>query len=249
MNKPIVICEESFQVAWRKVCDELSKTNWELWDVVVEIGNPLFINMDYDKLITEFAKEHSLIKPRDVAYTIFPYGFYYLNRNPEKFYKNYWRFFKHTRKSEHSGWGTYFERMIRYPWGEQEVDQLGKIIKSIKGSERILRAAYTMIIPKPGPENTKLRGAPCLNYIAVRTEPSSTGRIINLLAVYRNHDFLERAYGNYLGLCKLLEYIVSETGSNIGKVTCMSSHAFVGKFKTALKDLICNDIQEGVTNE
>lgn len=248
MNKPIVICEESFQKAWSEVCHELSKNNWELWDVIVEIGNPLFINMNYDKLITEFAKEHNLIKPKDVAYTIFPYGFY-LNRNSEKFYKNYWRFYKHTRKSKHRGWGTYFERMIRYPGGGKEVDQLGKIINSINRSGRIFRAAYTMIIPIPGSENIKMRGAPCLNYLAVRTEPSSAGRIINLLAVYRNHDFLERAYGNYLGLCKLLEYIVIETGSNIGKVTCMSSHAFVGNFKVDLKDLIYNDIDEGVTNE
>lgn len=249
MNKPIVICEESFQEAWRKVSIELSKNKWELWDIVIEIGNPLLINMDYDKTVTEFAVEHCLIKPRDVAYTIFPYGFYDLNRDAEKLYKNYWRFFKHTRRSEHSGWGTYFERMIRYPGEKSEVDQLGNIIKSINNRSRNSKAAYTIIIPKPGSENIKPLGSPCLNYLAIRTEPSNESRIINLLAVYRNHDFLERAYGNYLGLCKLLEYIANETGSNVGKVTCISSHAFVGKFKIDFKDLISNDFQEGVTNE
>lgn len=249
MNKPIVICEGNFQAAWRKVCIELSKNKWELWDIVVEIETPLLINMDYNNLVTQFAMDHNLIKPRDVAYTIFPYGFYYLDRDSERLYKKYWRFFKYTRKKDHSGWGTYFERMISYPIENKKVDQLGNIIKSINNSTRDFRAAYTMIILKPGFENTKLLGSPCLNYLAVRTEPSSSGRAINLLAVYRNHDFLERAYGNYLGLCKLLEYIAYETVSNIGKVTCMSSHAFVNASKIDLKSFISSDIEEGVTNE
>lgn len=247
MNKPIVICEENFQVAWRKACISLSENKWELWDIIVEIENPLLINLDYNEYVTQFAKEHNLIKPRDVAYTIFPYGIYELNRDSEKFYYNYWRFFKYTRKKEHKGWGTYFERMIRYPGGE--VDQLGNIIKAINNRSRNSKAAYIIVIPKPGSENIRPLGSPCLNYLAIRTEQSSNGRVINLLVVYRNHDFLERAYGNYLGLCKLLEYIANETSSSIGKVTCVSSHAYVDKYKIDLKSFIYCFNEEGVTNE
>ncbi|WP_313164658.1 hypothetical protein [Sedimentibacter sp.] len=249
MNRPIVICEDNFQEAWIKVCIELSKNKWELWDVVVEIENPLLFNMEYDKLVTGFSKMHQLIRPKDVAYTIFPYGFYEINRDSDKLYENYWRFFKHARKAKNRGWGTYFERMIRYPGKKGNIDQLGTIIKSINNRSRDLKAAYTIIIPKPGTENTRPLGSPCLNYIAIRTEPSNTGRIINLLVVYRNHDFLKRAYGNYLGLCKLLEYISVETGSNIGKVTCISSHAFVDEFKVDFKNFIFSGIPKGVTNE
>lgn len=244
MNKPIIICKEGFQNAWRDVCIRLKENKWELWDIIVEIENPLLINQEYHECVTEFAKEHNLVKPRDVAYTIFPYGIYELSRDSEKLYKDYWRFFKYTRNREHSGWGTYFERMIRYTGGKSEVDQLGSIIRAINNRSRNSKAAYTIIIPKPGSENTKPLGSPCLNYLAIRSEYSGSRRIINLLAVYRNHDFLERAYGNYLGLCKLLEYIVNETGSSIGKVTCVSSHAFVENNKTDLKNFIYNFTEE-----
>jgi thymidylate synthase len=238
MNTPIVICEMNFQEAWRKACIILSENNWELWDVIVEVQKPLNIDEDYNEVVTKFAKDHRLIKPKDVAYTIFPYGFYDLCKDSEQLYKKYWRFYRYTRKKEHSGWGTYFERMIGYENGTKPVDQLGNIIKSINLSDRILRAAYTMIIPKPGYENIRHLGSPCLNYVAIRTEPTQSGRRINLLAVYRNHDFLERAYGNYFGLCKLLEYIACETNSEVGRLTCISSHAYVPELKKDLRNFI-----------
>lgn len=249
MNSPIVLCERNFQEAWREVCIILSESKWELWDVIVEIKCPLEIDQHYHELVTKFAKQHDLIKPKDVAYTIFPYGFYSQEQGTGKLYKNYWRFFKYTRNKAHSGWGTYFERMIRYPSESGNVDQLGKIINSIRESERISRAAYTMIIPKPGYENIRPLGAPCLNYIAIRTEPAISGRVINLLAVYRNHDFLERAYGNYFGLCKLMEYIAIETGSEIGNLTCISSHAYVPGTRTDLKHFIENSYNYGAAHE
>lgn len=61
---------------------------------------------------------------------------------------------------------------------------------------------------------------------------------LGLLAVYRNHDFLERAYGNYWGLCNLLNFIANEVGATPGPLTCVSSHAYVDKKKTAFKTLL-----------
>jgi len=53
-----------------------------------------------------------------------------------------------------------------------------------------------------------------------------------------NHDFLERAYGNYWGLCNLLAFLAREVGGEPGPLTCMSSHAYVSGRKTALKALV-----------
>ncbi len=61
--------------------------------------------------------------------------------------------------------------------------------------------------------------------ILPKTEPSNPQ--LSLLCVYRNHDFLERAYGNYWGLCYLLNLIACETNMEPGTLTCISSHAYI----------------------
>ena len=59
-----------------------------------------------------------------------------------------------------------------------------------------------------------------------------------MLAVYRNHDFLERAYGNYWGLCNLTGFLAPEVDATPGPITCVSSHAYVSEKKTALKAFV-----------
>ncbi|MCJ7504472.1 MAG: hypothetical protein MUP80_15640, partial [Acidobacteriia bacterium] len=106
--------------------------------------------------------------------------------------------------------------------------------------EYLSKAAYTVLIQKPGGETVRPLGGPCLNYIAVQTEQGQAGRPLTLalLAVYRNHDFLERAYGNYWGLCNLLMFLAKEVGGLPGPLTCVSSHAYVAGKKRELKQLV-----------
>lgn len=84
-------------------------------------------------------------------------------------------------------------------------------------------------------------GSPCLNYVTIQVENTGANRTIHLLAVYRNHDYRERTFGNYWGLCDLLKYICSETSSVVGSVTCISSHAYVVNNKASLLK-IANEI-------
>ena len=91
------------------------------------------------------------------------------------------------------------------------------------------------IVVKMESECTIPMGAPCLNYLAFQIENVGKNRIINLLAVYRNHDFLTRAYGNYFGLGILIAFVSKETNSTVGTLTCISSHAYYSKNKRLLK--------------
>lgn len=243
MKEPILIQADGFQEAWAKAVKTLSENHWELWDLVVRIESVNNWDAAYNLEYKHFAKSRSLLSPKDVAYTICPFG---LTRNRSfsdlrEYYMN--KFYPKLRNKAHAGWGTYFYRMIAYPSVSVDgntviVNQLGDIIAAINRNSGIPRAAYTLNMMIPGRESLKLRGAPCLNSIAIRLEPAGGSRTINLLALYRNHDFLERAYGNYYGLCKLLELIAHETNSQAGALTCVSSHAFVNASKRALKCFI-----------
>lgn len=251
MNKPIVICEDSFQKAWAQAIVKLSKNHWEAWNVIVQINRPELYKKDINRLLECFVKKYNtkedkLIPPKHVAHTIFPQRFFIKGISKENLYKKYWRFFNRPRKKPRSGWGTYFARMIKYPTPSGDIDQLRSIIDNINDRPKNYGASYKIIIPCPDKDLNNIMGAPCLNYIAIQTEKTSSRnnmKIINMLAVYRNHDFTRRTYGNYFGLCNLLKYIANETNSQVGTLTCVSSHASVTNYKTVLLD-IANNILE-----
>jgi len=188
--------------------------------------------------VTAFAKSEGVLPPKDVAYTIFPHGLYQ-HRNGDELFTAYNKpggFYARVK----TGWGTYFRRMTSYKGANGRVNQLGNIIAAVRDRQNLSKAAYTIVIQHPGGETMRPLGGPCLNYIAVQAEPGEDGQppTIGLLAVYRNHDFLERAYGNYWGLCNLLMFLAKEVKGIPGPLTCVSSHAYVAGKKTALKTLV-----------
>lgn len=251
MNEPINIIEETFSLAWAQAIKILESHAWEAWNLIVTIKHPTVVDSAIVQELNKFARSHGLILPQQVRTTIFPFRIYKHVQmgDRDRFYRWYNSFYKKTRKMSHSNWGTYFKRMISYKTQDgDEYDQLGNIIRHIKDRNRIYGAAYIMIIPQIGSETNKTMGAPCLNYIAVQVEEENANKKIHLLAVYRNHDFKERAFGNYWGLCELLEYICRETNSNVGSITCISSHAFIDNYKRELNG-IADNILRNQNNE
>lgn len=244
MNTPILIDASSFQRAWVDVVAMLQSNHWELWDVVARIDNPMLIDQTFDKKVKEHADKIGILTPRKVSYTIFPDTYAKQKKNYYELRDSYIkRLYPKLMKKERSGWGTYFQRMVNYETvlnGEiVYVDQLGKIIESMGKNKNVHRAAYTVNISRPGSDNIKLRGAPCLNTLAFREESvGKDSKRLSLTAFYRNHDFLERAYGNYKGLCNLLIYLASQTHAEVGTLTCISSHAEVTRYKRLLRNFI-----------
>jgi thymidylate synthase len=127
--------------------------------------------------------------------------------------------------------------MTHYDLREENIEnQLDNIFKAINSRERISKAAYTIVIQKPGGETIRPLGAPCLNYLTIQLHANP--KRLNMLALYRNHDFLERAYGNYWGLCNLIRFMARETDFNPGSLTCVSSHAYIANKKRAFKTFV-----------
>ena len=237
MNNPILVCQDNFAYAWSKAIIELNRNLWNAWNLVITICRPDQLDDEAVALMTEFAQEQGLVLPWQVQHTIFPQRMYKQDRikNRQKLYKCYNRFYRFTRKMPHRGWGTYFKRMISYTQKNgEEYDQLGNIIDKINNSASNYGASHIIFIPQIGVDTNRRMGSPCLNYITVQVEKTQSNRTISLLAVYRNHDFRERAFGNYWGLCSLLKYMCTETDSMMGSITCISSHAYVNTNKTEL---------------
>lgn len=242
INQPVCVVCDDFQKAWLEAVRQLMSSCWEVRNLVVHIRNPSVFDQTFHNKIEAFARAEGMLLPKHVAYTIFPHGLYQQKGNAAALFTAYNRpqgFFDRI-KSIKTGWGTYFRRMTNYEGANGTVNQLDKIIQAIRDRENLHKAAYTIVIQKPGGETVRPLGGPCLNYIAVQTERGEQGQplTLGLLAVYRNHDFLERAYGNYWGLCNLVMFLAKEVGGSPGPLTCVSSHAYVAAKKRELKQLV-----------
>jgi hypothetical protein len=239
INEPVALTADGFQQVWIDAVRLLMNTRWELRNLMVQIRNPSVLDQNLHERITGFARREGLLGPKHVAYTIFPRGLYRRTGNAEKLFEAYNRrngLFErlHRRKPN---WGTYFRRMTHYDKRGDVVNQLGNIIKAIQTRQNSSKAAYAAIIQNPGGETVRPLGGPCLNYVAIQLEAGEP-IALGLLAVYRNHDFLERAYGNYWGLCNLLQFLAREVEATVGPLTCVSSRAYVSGSKTRLKQFV-----------
>ncbi len=241
LNKPVVISGQSFQQAWKDVVLFLSKTSWETYNLVVQIDDPVSFDQVIHKQVINFCGENSLLSPKDVAYTIFPHNQYRYLKSGNGVYNAYNKsngLYERLQTKARSGWGTYFRRMTHYKEGSAIENQLKNIVDAINKRKLLYKAAYTIIIQKPGSETIRALGGPCLNYMAIQLYRDGSENYLGMMCVYRNHDFLGRAYGNYWGLCNLVWFLSNETGYKPGIVTIISSHAYIDGVKARLKDLI-----------
>ena len=68
----------------------------------------------------------------------------------------------------------------------------------------------------PGGEVMDDRRVHHADHSEIQLEPGRK-RTLGLLAVYRDHDFVGKAYGNYWGLCNLIRFLAKETRSRPGR--------------------------------
>ncbi len=239
INEPVAISTNNFQQAWFGVVRKLMSNGWKLRNLIVHVKSPNLFDEQFHGQVEDFARRESLLGPKHVAYTIFPHGLYREKGNYHSLFRAYNRtngLFERLHRRKPS-WGTYFRRRTHYDKAGEVVNQLGNIIKAINTRQKVSRAAYTVIIQNHGGETLRPLGGPCLNYLAVQIEPDNS-MVLGLLAVYRNHEFIERAYGNYWGLCNLLSFLALEVDAEAGPLTCISSNAYVSQKKTALKTFV-----------
>jgi hypothetical protein len=239
INEPFVIVDDDFQRVWLRVVRKLIDSRWDLRNLIVQVRDPLSFDPEFGRQYDDFSRDHGLLGPRHVAYTIFPHRLYRDGVDAHGVFDAYNRqngLYERLHRRKHE-WGTYFRRMTHYEGKDGAVvNQLGNIIGAFNGRANVSRAAFTIVIQYPGGETVKPLGAPCLNYLAVQADPDPFR--VGLLAVYRNHDFLKRAYGNYWGLCNLLSFIAKEVGAEPGPLTCVSSHAYVAAKKRELRKFV-----------
>lgn len=147
-------------------------------------------------------------------------------------YEQELRRFQNLRRAgmRFSNWSsTYFERLTNFPATQQ--NQLETIIQKLRSWPVRPRAALYAHIESPSTTKLRTRGGPCLQYIQVGFD---AGAGLNLTALYRSHDYVEKAFGNFVGLTRCLRFLCQEADKPIGKVRCISINPHITNKTKAL---------------
>jgi len=198
----------------------------------------------FDEFVAEWraGKRKPVLYPAStVANTLFPQALY--RHGPgaearERLYRLHARTMRVQKR--YSKKDSYFDRLVNWPGAEGEpVNQLELLIDRM--SKQLARtgplsSAYELALSHPtdgvGGEarvytpgvDRRLMSFPCLSHISL----TLVGGKLHLSALYRNQDFIARAYGNYLGLARIGEFVAAETGCELGEVLCLATHADSG---------------------
>lgn len=212
--------------------------------------------------VTDFSngrpQEHSTIRAKldaeliahgkrnchSVANTIFPAALWTPGASRVQLYKRYEKILPRLRRYPANRNGLYFERMVSH--GPTRVNQLEHIIVTRKGGNRRRSALYAAIVdPSRDHTHQRQRGFPCLQQVAFTPEGAHG---LAVTGFYNTQYLFERAYGNYVGLCRLGEFVAHELGLALSRMTCVAAVAKQEMKKTSIQSFV-TDIQQMISSE
>jgi len=189
------------------------------------------IRKSLDKQILDLKSKYSHLQQcHTVANTIFPQSMW--NPNDENSAaKLFWRFEKawpRIKRCSQNRRGSYFRRLTAFrPVGElQPVNQLEHVVSTYQGGNHRRSALQAAIFdPALDHKNSPQLGFPCLHQVAFT--PNGEGGLA-VTAFYATQYLFDRAYGNYLGLCRLGRFMACQMRLNLVRMTCIASVAQLG---------------------
>ncbi len=158
-----------------------------------------------------------------VAETIFPKSIWEISKdNRKEFFDNYVSSLPSIKAAvkKNSRPCEYFERLVAFGSGPNNGNQLEYIISEYKSRPKVRRSMLQASIfdPKRDHVRNAQLGFPCLQHVSFT--PIKKDGILILNAFYATQQLLEKAYGNYLGLCRLGNFMAHEMGLKFERLNC-----------------------------
>lgn len=180
-----------------------------------------------------------------VASTIFPVSMWNpsIPDNAEQLFRRYeriWPSIKHRDRANNKG--NYFRRLTAYhPDGSNAapVNQLRHVIETFRrGNHRRSALQAAVFDPTRDHVHNRILGFPCLQQVGF--VPVGHGGLC-VTGFYPLQYAFEKAYGNYLGLCRLGRFMAAQMGRTLVQMTCVASVLTLGsQGKTGLRTFAKN---------
>lgn len=264
MNNLKTIVENNLTIAWAKAflkimmpgIDTLEPFVVSIFDI--DNNEPIEVEQIKD-VLNGLLRENNSPTISETAATIFPFRAWKFLKKPKCDEFSHWYLNnylpRHRARIARIGrkWKTtYFERMIDFH-GMKEVsgapvhkpvNQLQYIIELWKKNHGIRQSALQVGILDPAKDHTGaiMSGFPCLQQVSIGHDQNGN---LSLNAYYPAQYIIDRAYGNYLGLCHLGLFMAKEMDLKFTRFNCFIGHPQRGGFtKGRLRNLekIVNDL-------
>jgi hypothetical protein len=228
MNLPLrcIINEENLSVAWAKAfLEAVEKHRSDL--------SPLFLTVHgFERGVVKEDDEIRGALDRNletdcntVANTIFPRSLWNPNKSRKQLFDRYLKILPWVRKCPANRYGVYFERLIAFQENVENGNQLEHIIHTyLEGNHRMSALQAIIFDPLRDHTDQRRRGFPCLQSVSF-TPIGEKG--LSVIGFYPHQYLLARAYGNYLGLCRLGEFVAHEFKRELVEMTCVVGKATV----------------------
>jgi len=175
-----------------------------------------------------------------VANTIFPDSFWNPRAPRSLLFDRFERSLPRIKESStKNARGTYFGRMTAGGPGAHP-NQLDFVIELYLRRKGVRRSALQLGVYNPQLDLTgsALQGFPCLQHVTF----APVGKRLNVNAFYATQYAFERAYGNYLGLCRLGRFVAHELKLELARVTCFTGIMLRDEFKAPARQRLAKAI-------
>ena len=244
MSRTLTLEEDNLSVAWAKALLHVVEGG-EISPLTVVIrgftdGQPMEVAPVRSLLDDALGADAKGLSCNEVANTIFPTSLWNPQADRQMLYERYRRIMPRVLKDRRNRYGVYFQRLIAYGHDaayKGGVNQLEHIIQTWHGGNHRRSALQAAIFdPTKDHTNQPMRGFPCLQQVAFAPQGADG---LTVTGLYATQYIFERAYGNYLGLCRLGRFIAQEMGRQLTQVSCVASPANRGaKTKGYLRELV-----------
>lgn len=242
-----IITRERIVPAWLAAAAYLEQNGRRVRNMMVEIETPSIVTAA-DKDVVARVDEALRQRPKSptsvltVAGTIFPQALY-RRLEAADLSEHFLRLMERAKKP--GTWGTYAMRLMARPGKKPNeiINPLEILVKKIKhaaGSGNGIMSNYELGVHEvaeldenepflcdvplydPARDGAMIRNQPCLSHLSFKLIDKGE---LELTAIYRSHYYAERALGNFIGLCHLMNFVAAESGVRAGRLTCISTDA------------------------
>lgn len=217
--------------AWLAAITAVQAAGGSAHNVIIDIADPLqddTVDAEITHAVDTFLRGHHVNSIAGVANTIFPLAT--LRRHgPDDFYAVYNDRVLPRIKRMTRDWGRYFERMTK--WHKIRgnnitvinplLDLIGFMREQVR-APRTYRNVYELTIYDPARDAGKVANRQCLSFLSFKLTDENS---LLLTAVYRNHAYVARGLGNFIGLGRLQGFVAQQVDVAVGSLTCVSTHA------------------------
>lgn len=223
------INEANISKGWAKAFIQVSETPGRIITPLVVTINLSDNESDWeDKEIRQYVDGLLKAKPKlwdksihTVANTIFPQMMWNRSKSSKEFFDWYRSVLPRVRNCRGNAHGVYFERMAAFEDGSKRVNQLQHVLDTWKkGNHRKSSLQAGIFDPRQDHTHQRMRGFPCLQQIGFIPLGTNGSRGLMVSAYYPTQYIFQKAYGNYLGLCRLGQFMANYMKLKFTTLTC-----------------------------